>query len=935
MAEPERWRRVEEIFHQALERPENERSSWLDSICGGDAELRAEVASLLESDRAAAGGFVGSKVERAVVRLHQEIESNAEGRRLGPYRLIRMLGRGGMGAVYLAERSDQQYESQVAIKLVRAGLDTDFILRRFRRERQILARLQHPNVARLLDGGTAEDGMPYFVMEYIQGYWITKYAAQHNLTVEERLRLFLPVCAAVEHAHLHFIVHRDLKPGNILIDQGGAPKLLDFGVSKLLHAHGGDADVTQGPGMMTPDYASPEQIVGDPVTVVSDVYSLGAVLYELLSRVRPHRIDKCTPLALERAICLEPTPAPSAVVQNDPALARRLKGDLDNIILRAMQKQPERRYQSVDQLADDIRRHLDHQPVTARPDSFAYRAGKFVRRNRLAVALGGLVAASLVGGTVAAVLEARVARERFNDVRKLATTFVFDVEQAARDLPGSVRLRQLITRTALEYLRDLSRRAGNDWALKRELATAYIRIGEVQGGVETSNLGDTAGALESFRNAQVLLDDVLKHTPADRRAALDRMTLAHRIANLYRQTGQRPLSIAASEDGLRRAHALLAATPLDPELTQYGSVFHLDLARMRQQSGDLQRAAEESTSAIRLLEQLSAARPGELETLSNIASSHARLGDIQAELGRQEEALASFRAGVAVREEVTRRFPNNAHARQQLMLAYSHIGDIMGNPAYDNFGDEPGARIAYAKMLEIARSLHETDPADVRAMGDHGIALLRVGILSAAGDKRTVLEQAHGLLSRAATRNPKDVTTRRHKAWAEIELGDVLLAAGDRTAAVTHYRMAVASSEAGLDVDAADSTSLRWLVTAARKLAEEQIRSHDRDGALSTTNRALQLGERAAAQAPASAVTVRSLLARAWQAAGSVHALLAGGVRGEQREKELETARDWYGRSMAEWRRLEPLPGFTNARKKEMASTAAEMDALPRPRSSR
>ena len=265
MAESDRWRRVEEIFHQALERPDGERSSWLDSTCGDDAELRSEVASLLESDRAAAGGFVGSKVKRAVMQLHEETQPEVEGRRVGPYRLIRELGRGGMGAVYLAERNDQQYESEVAIKVVRPGLDTDFILRRFRRERQILASLQHPNIARLLDGGTADDGTPYLVMEFIRGSWITKYAEQNSLTVEERLRLFLPVCAAVEYAHLHFIVHRDLKPGNILIDESGAPKLLDFGVSKLLHANQSDATEPHGMAMMTPDYASPEQIVGDPV----------------------------------------------------------------------------------------------------------------------------------------------------------------------------------------------------------------------------------------------------------------------------------------------------------------------------------------------------------------------------------------------------------------------------------------------------------------------------------------------------------------------------------------------------------------------------------------------------------------------------------------------------------------------------------------------
>src|SRR5262245_60285727 len=382
MNDPNRWRKVEAIFNEALEQPEGEREAWLAFTCNDDPDLYAEVRSLLESDRAAAGVFVGSKVERAVVELGVDTRSKIAGRRLGPYRLIRELGTGGMGVVCLAVRDDQQYESEVAIKLVRPGLDTDFILHRFRRERQILARLQHPNIARLFDGGTTEEGAPYFVMEYIQGAWITNYAAQHHLSVEERLRLFLPVCAAVEYAHRHFVVHRDLKPANILIDQSAVPKLLDFGVSKLLVAGGIDPSDTQAARMMTPDYASPEQILGNPVTIASDIYSLGAVLYELLCLVRPHLIDEVTPLALERAICLDETVAPSAAVRENPTLSRRLKGDLDNIVLRAMQTLPERRYPSVEQMAEDIRRHLEHLPIVARPDSLAYRAAKFIRRNR-------------------------------------------------------------------------------------------------------------------------------------------------------------------------------------------------------------------------------------------------------------------------------------------------------------------------------------------------------------------------------------------------------------------------------------------------------------------------------------------------------------------------------------------------------------------------
>jgi eukaryotic-like serine/threonine-protein kinase len=928
---PQRWQKVEEIFHQALEIPSADRERWIDRTCAGDAELRAEVASLLASDQAAGGQFVGAQVKQAVEELGADESQSGiramSGRQIGPYRLIRELGRGGMGAVYLAHRDDQQYESQVAIKLVRPGLDTDFILRRFRRERQILARLQHPNIARLFDGGTTDDGTPYLVMEYIEGTWITKYADEQGLTIEERLRLFLPVCAAVEHAHRNFVVHRDLKPGNILIDTSGAPKLLDFGVSKVLHATADDPSETQGVGMMTPDYASPEQILGDPITIASDIYSLGAVLYQLLCGARPHRIDQCTPLALERAICLDETVAPSAAAV-DRNLAKRLRGDLDNVVLRAMQKEPARRYPSVEQMAEDIRRHLDHRPVAARPDSLGYRARKFVRRNRVTVALASLMFASLVGGASVAIREARISRERFEQVRKLSTIFLFDVEQAARDLPGSLKVRQLIASTGLEYLNNLSRSSSNDWALKRELATAYIRIGEVQGGTSTSNLGDTAGALKSFQSAQKLLDEVLQHSASDRKAAVDRMMVSHRLNNVFRVTGEVPRAIAACEDGLRRAEALLAASPEDPDLLEYAGVFHLDLALSRQQAGDLPHAAEDVSAGIRFLTKLIVARPNDREAQDNIAIYHARLGAIQAALGKRTEALASYRSGAAALESLCRHFPNDTHTRHELMLAYAHVGDTLGNPAYDNVGDAPGALTEYTKMAEIARTLHEADPNDVRGISDYGIALLRMGIVTPMNQRADALEKAEQLLQSAATRSPKDRGNTSHKAWAELELGEALLATGNHTSAMRYFRLAIATAEAAQAVGPNDNSSQRSLVLAVQRVAEDQARSGDRAEALATLEKALLLGRRVEAKSPASSVPYRAIVARSWQAAGATYATIAEHERGEQRTADRAAARDWYARSVEEWRKMEQMEGFTDLRKREMKAALDEQAAL-------
>jgi len=375
--------------------------------------------------------------------------------------VLRELRRGGMGTVYLAKRTDEVYDKDVAIKLVTSGMDIDFLLARFKRT----SSLEHPNIARLLDGGTAQTGEPYFVMEYIPGVPITQFCIDKNLSTTDRLRLFLPVCGAVTYAHSRFVVHRDLKPGNILVEENGTPRLLDFGICKLLMSNPLEPaeTMTQGMGMMTPDYASPEQVRGEPITVASDTYSLGAVLYELLTGTRPHRIGKYTPLELERAICATATVRPSAVKPE-------LRGDVDNILMRAMAKDPARRYGTVEQFAEDIRRFLDNRPVVAASDSIWYRTRKFVDRHQRLVVATSLVVAVLSAGLVYAERQRRLAESRLQEVRQLANRFVFDVHDAVRDLPGSTNARKLIVITGLEYLERLSADAQSDPTLARDLA---------------------------------------------------------------------------------------------------------------------------------------------------------------------------------------------------------------------------------------------------------------------------------------------------------------------------------------------------------------------------------------------------------------------------------------------------------------------------------
>jgi len=382
----EKWERIQEIFLQAADVPPSERAALLDRMCGPDTEIRVEVESLLRADTTGESG-VCAAIQSEVASMLDE--PSLVDTRLGSYRLLKQIGRGGMGTVYLAERADGQFRKQVAVKMVRPDMDTEFILARFRRERQVLGRLDHPNIGRLLDGGTASNGTPYFVMEYIDGDWITRYCKSQGLGVEQKVRMFLHICSAVQYAHLQFVVHRDLKPGNILVDSKGEPKLLDFGICKLLYRAAGGEDndtMTMGTALLTPQYACPEQVRGEPVTIASDIYSLGAVLYELLTGVRPHVFPELTPQVIEKVVCERDVIAPSEAVRRDNAkLAARLRGDLDTIVLRAMHKEPSRRYETVEQFAEDIRRYLSDQPITARPDDFVYRSRKFLRRNRLAV----------------------------------------------------------------------------------------------------------------------------------------------------------------------------------------------------------------------------------------------------------------------------------------------------------------------------------------------------------------------------------------------------------------------------------------------------------------------------------------------------------------------------------------------------------------------
>lgn len=397
---PAEWQQIKEILDGALERTGPDRAAYLESRCDANLELRRHIDELIAAD-----DEVGSGLDLPIVATPSLVGAFgplAAGDRIGVYEILEEIGHGGMGIVYLARRAEEEFEKRVAIKVARLGMAGDMLLRRFRSERQIIASLDHPNIARLLDGGTTSDGQPYLVMEYIEGRPLLEWCEEKKLSTRQRLEIFLDVCSAVDYAHQNRIVHRDIKPANILVTAQGMPKLLDFGIAKLIAPEllGATAEETVTLlRLFTPDYASPEQVRGEPVTPASDVYASGVVLYELLTGRRPYRVSTSSAAEMIRVVCDTEPARPSSVAPRE--LVKHLTGDLDTIILKALRKEPERRYASGGALGEDIRRFLSGQPIEARPDTFGYRTSKFVRRHREGVAASAVAAISLTAGALA------------------------------------------------------------------------------------------------------------------------------------------------------------------------------------------------------------------------------------------------------------------------------------------------------------------------------------------------------------------------------------------------------------------------------------------------------------------------------------------------------------------------------------------------------
>ena len=675
----DRFQRCEELFHAALALEGAAREAFLEEACATDRGLRAEVERLL-SAHARAGDFIGSPAV-APPATWAGAEEWA-GRRIGPYSIVRELGRGGMGAVYLAERADGQYQHRVALKLIKRGMDTEQVLTRFRSERQILASLDHPNIARLLDGGSTDQGLPFFAMEYIDGEPIDTYAGRAGLSVEDRLRLFLQVCGAVAYAHQNLVIHRDIKPLNILVTSEGTPKLLDFGIAKVLHPGGEETSTVTSMRLLTPEYASPEQVEGRHATTVSDVYALGVVLYELLTGRSPYRLRSRTPQEVVEAVRTTDPERPSQA-GDDEKVRRRLRGDLDTILLTALRKEPARRYQSVEQLGADVRRHLEGMPVLARPDTFGYRAGKFVRRHRVPVAAGSLVVLALVAGTVATAYQAHQARvaqaraeRRFADVRKLAHTVLFDYHDAIKDLRGARPVRERLVHDALGYLDGLAREAEDDPTLQRELAAAYRRVGDLQ--VSDPSGGDTEGASRSYAKA-LAISEALLRADSSAQARRDVASAALALGSVVWERGNLGEGLAHAQHARALLEPLVAAAPHDTDLRLQLSTATDRLGQISLEQGEISRSLEYHRSDLRQLEAAPEGAKQRPAMRHSISVAYGHLADAQSEAGDFTGALESHRRSLALRQGLAQEFPDNATYADNVATAQYYLATVLGH----------------------------------------------------------------------------------------------------------------------------------------------------------------------------------------------------------------------------------------------------------------
>jgi eukaryotic-like serine/threonine-protein kinase len=794
--DPSSWRQVKALLAQVLEEPPEQRRALAEQLSGDDAAMREELLSLLAAtENDATLQALPAELALQALQAHMD-QPRWAGRRAGPWRIVSLIARGGMGEVYRAERADGQFEQQVALKLLRSGFDQEWLVSRFAAERRILASLDHPNLARVLDGGTTDEGIPYFVMELVDGQPIDRYA--QGLPVQERLALFRTVCQVVAYAHSKGVVHRDLKTDNILVTAEGVLKLVDFGIAKQLVADAQNTATAQ--RMMTLAYSSPEQVRGAEVTPASDVYSLGVVLYRLLTQTSPYgSVNADSGYELTRAICDTEPPPPSRATTTAPALSRaqrrRLRGDLDAVVMMALRKDPAKRYANAAELGDDVFRHMESLPVRARRGAWSYRVNRFVLRHRVVFGAAMLANIALFVGLGVAVhqsIEADRQRERAErnlaTVREFANVLIFDVHLAILNVPGATKARKLLVDKAVDYLQRVSVDLPDDASVRFDVANAYRKLADIQGKPFAANLGDPNGAVQSYEKARTMYEQIIQSglsvEPTMRRVQLELMDVLGILSILQRGLGHKAEALSLLEQARSTGEAVLAKGAADSKFSLQLGKLYTDLAHAHADDADPQPAlawydAAEAmfapltdlpdlgTNATRLLAAVNAQRgmihhgrsddgdeaqlalkyydrarlgfekvlklkPENVTAIRDIATLDTMAGQLLLTLHRPQEATAALKRAWAAATTLAAKDPANFDAKLEAARSASLYGDALCAN-----GDPAGMA-----HIDAAITIYEQADRDGRLIEDRRYSLAKFYDAKARALGRSATEQA-------------------------------------------------------------------------------------------------------------------------------------------------------------------------------------------------
>ena len=689
---------VEELFHAVADLSAGARARYF-SEHDIDPKTQKEVEELLAFD-----SHTNSSLKRDIGRVALGALARAEPQDLkcGPYHLGSLLGRGGMGSVYSAERVDGEITQRVAVKLLRPGADHPQLRRRFLAERQILAALSHPNIARLLDAGHREDGQPYLVMEYVEGRAIDVYTA--SLDIRHTVTLFLKVCAAVSYLHRNLVVHRDLKPANILVTDDDEPKLLDFGIAKMLDLTT-DSTVTS-MRMLTPDYASPEQVAGGPVSTATDIYSLGAVLYKLLTGASPHRFESDSAAAIALAISGGQITPPSR-------LSPPLKGDLEIILMKALRREPQERYTTIEQFSEDLENYLESRPIRARKGDTWYRTRKFLRRHWMPVAATALAVSGLSAGGLVANHQRAISQRRFGEVRQLANVFLFEFERSIRDIPGTLNARNLVASTGQRYLKELAAESRYDPTLEREIADAYERLAEIQDSIRSGG-GKTPGDIDSLLRSVDIhrrLGDDRSAIPALRRKYIELISL---LAYWYQDERNAREAAKWADEAMGLSEKWAAAEPRNVDALASATAAFTRGATTQEVSGQIANALLSLEKSAAYGERALAVAPEDRAVRFLVADSHRIYSELLVNTKRYSDSLAHGRRAFELIEPLWNRDPHDRQVRRKLMYASSAVGSA---EHYLGKTDKRHLTLALPyleRTLSLAEEAMNTDPRDTR-----------------------------------------------------------------------------------------------------------------------------------------------------------------------------------------------------------------------------